>query len=69
MGWELVAKANAIQEFVLVKCSVIAELTTAVMNLENSKEALKRFRLVMEQNIASIENKKQQIVNFKLNYC
>jgi len=48
MGWELVVKANAIQEFVLVKCSVIAELTTAVLNLGNSKEALKRFRLVME---------------------
>ena len=48
MGWELVVKANVIQEFVLVKFYVIAELTTAVMNLGNSKEALKRFRLVME---------------------
>ena len=40
VGWELVAKANAIQEFALVKCSIIAELTTAVMNLENSKNDL-----------------------------
>ena len=41
MGWELVAKADAIQEFALVKCSVFAELAKAVINLENSKRALK----------------------------
>ena len=46
--WELVAKANAIQEFALVKCSIISELPTAVMNLANSKKVLKRFRLIME---------------------
>ena len=40
MGWELVVKANAIQEFVLVKCSVIAELTTAVMKFERSPKTI-----------------------------
>ena len=67
MGWELVTKANAIQEFALVKCSIISELPTSVMNLANSKKVLKRFRLIMEQNIASEENKKQQTVKSKLN--
>ena len=41
MSWELVAKANAFRASAVEKRSTIAELATAVINLENSKAALK----------------------------
>ena len=42
MSWKLVAKANAYRVSAVEKRStIIAELTTVVINLENSKAALK----------------------------
>ena len=41
MSWELVAKANAFRASAVEKRSTNDELATAVINLENSKAALK----------------------------
>ena len=41
MSWELVAKANAFRASAVEKRTTIAELEAALINLENSKAALK----------------------------